>query len=82
MATADTDGDGVRDTFDLCPETVLGVEVDGFGCSLPQFCGGIDANDKAGRGACNSADWGNDEPGDEPEDCRARQGQCVPLSLG
>ena len=58
---------------------VLGAQVDGFGCSLVQFCGGIDVNDKAGRGACNSSDWSNDEPGDEAEDCRARQGECVPL---
>jgi OOP family OmpA-OmpF porin len=28
----DTDGDGVVDQFDRCPDTLLGVPVDGYGC--------------------------------------------------
>lgn len=28
----DTDGDGIIDAFDRCPDTPLGVPVDGFGC--------------------------------------------------
>ena len=32
----DTDGDGVNDYFDKCPNTSKGVKVDGSGCILPQ----------------------------------------------
>ncbi len=28
----DSDGDGVPDSIDRCPDTLIGVEVDGFGC--------------------------------------------------
>lgn len=31
----DTDGDGVSDYFDKCPNTEKGVQVDGAGCPLP-----------------------------------------------
>jgi OOP family OmpA-OmpF porin len=31
----DTDGDGVSDFFDKCPNTAYGVKVDGAGCPLP-----------------------------------------------
>jgi OOP family OmpA-OmpF porin len=34
--TVDTDGDGVPDLFDKCPNTPAGVKVDGAGCPLPQ----------------------------------------------
>jgi OOP family OmpA-OmpF porin len=30
----DSDGDGVKDRFDRCPDTILGAEVDPFGCVL------------------------------------------------
>jgi OOP family OmpA-OmpF porin len=33
--TADSDGDGVSDYFDKCPNTPAGVKVDGSGCPLP-----------------------------------------------
>ncbi|WP_460678785.1 OmpA family protein [Mucilaginibacter koreensis] len=33
--TADTDGDGVPDAYDKCPNTQRGVKVDGSGCPLP-----------------------------------------------
>ncbi|MET6998342.1 OmpA family protein [Chitinophaga defluvii] len=33
--TKDTDGDGVSDFFDKCPNTPTGVKVDGAGCPLP-----------------------------------------------
>ena len=33
--TADSDGDGVPDYFDKCPNTPTGVKVDGAGCPLP-----------------------------------------------
>lgn len=31
----DSDGDGVSDYFDKCPNTPVGVKVDGAGCTLP-----------------------------------------------
>lgn len=34
--TADSDGDGVIDLFDKCPNTPAGVKVDGAGCPLPK----------------------------------------------
>lgn len=33
---ADSDGDGVSDVFDKCPNTPSGDKVDGSGCSLPK----------------------------------------------
>ncbi|MBD1392193.1 OmpA family protein [Mucilaginibacter glaciei] len=33
--TADSDGDGVPDFYDKCPNTPAGVKVDGAGCPLP-----------------------------------------------
>jgi OOP family OmpA-OmpF porin len=33
--TTDTDGDGVPDQYDKCPNTPSGVKVDGSGCPLP-----------------------------------------------
>jgi hypothetical protein len=30
----DTDGDGVSDELDLCPDTPLGIAVDGTGCEI------------------------------------------------
>lgn len=35
-AKKDSDGDGVADIFDKCPNTENGVRVDGSGCPLPQ----------------------------------------------
>ncbi|EHQ28630.1 OmpA family protein [Mucilaginibacter paludis] len=34
--TQDSDGDGVPDLFDKCPNTPSGVKVDGAGCPLPK----------------------------------------------
>jgi len=34
--TVDTDGDGVPDLFDKCPNTPAGLKVDGSGCPLPK----------------------------------------------
>lgn len=36
-ATADSDGDGVADKFDKCPNTPPGTKVDGSGCPLPKM---------------------------------------------
>jgi hypothetical protein len=61
-ATADADGDGVRDRDDACAGTPGGAPVDGSGCSQSQFCGAIDVSGKSGRKLCPKADWQNDEP--------------------
>jgi OOP family OmpA-OmpF porin len=58
----DTDGDGVIDLFDRCPDTPLGVPVDGFGCpadvdhdGVPDYldsCPGTPAGTKVDRTGC------------------------------
>lgn len=37
----DSDGDGVPDKFDMCPDTPLGVKVDEFGCPLDSDGDGV-----------------------------------------
>lgn len=54
---ADTDHDGVIDTYDRCSLTVTGAAVDAQGCSVEQFCSGYTASS-----TCKAADWMNDEP--------------------
>jgi hypothetical protein len=61
-ATADADGDAVRDAADACAATPAGAVVDARGCSQAQFCAAIDASSKAGRTLCKKSDWNNDEP--------------------
>jgi len=61
-ATADTDGDGVRDLGDDCPNTPPSVAVDQQGCSQAQFCDAVSVQDATGRKTCLRADWQNDEP--------------------
>lgn len=74
----DADGDGRADPEDLCPETEPGLEVDGDGCSLAQFCEGIPLQSSPRRvRGCALADWRNDEPV-APRDCRADLGRCIP----
>lgn len=58
----DSDGDGVANVNDNCPETGSGAETDGSGCSLDQFCFGFDATQASGFRSCRKADWQNDEP--------------------
>jgi hypothetical protein len=80
IATADADGDGVRDTADACAATAAGAEVDLIGCSHAQFCSGINASTGPGGATCNNSDWQNDEAREHnPDDCKAKQGVCVPL---
>lgn len=86
-ATNDDDGDGIRDSNDVCAGTPAGTPVDQVGCSQEQFCNGIDVATSAGRRACKKADWRNDEPTmkSSEADCRvdrsALQGdRCVAVT--
>lgn len=36
VSVSDSDGDGVSDGYDRCPDTPLGTEVDGKGCPIPK----------------------------------------------
>ena len=53
--TADTDGDGVSDDDDTCPDTMAGATVDMMGCSDAQNGGGNNGGDD---GSGNSGDDG------------------------
>ena len=53
----DSDGDGEDDSTDLCPNTPPLAEVDSDGCSLEEFCTGIEAVSRDGRKGCKRADW-------------------------
>jgi len=65
----DSDGDGVDDGDDLCPDTSEGKEVDVDGCSSIQFCRGVEITIK-NRNDCIYADW-KDNEGRKPSDCYA-----------
>jgi hypothetical protein len=65
----DGDGDGEPDVSDQCPGTPAGGPVDDSGCSIDQFCDGIDVSTRFGRRLCRRADWRNDEPIGRPRDC-------------
>lgn len=41
LQTADTDGDGIIDEFDICPFTPAGVQVDKNGCPLDKDADGV-----------------------------------------
>jgi hypothetical protein len=75
-ATADTDGDGIRDLEDTCPDTASDAEVDQVGCSLTQFCAAINATTAHGAKVCKNSDWRNDEPlaVSNKGDCRLKKG--------
>jgi hypothetical protein len=76
-AFLDEDADGEHDSTDACPATLSGP-VDAGGCSLGQFCASFDVTTARGRGSCQNADWKNDEPLGNPQDCKARGNACEP----
>ncbi|MEJ6563203.1 MAG: hypothetical protein QNL85_05815, partial [Euryarchaeota archaeon] len=61
----DTDGDGVSDEDDMCPDTTAGATVDMMGCSDAQNGGGNNGgDDESGNGGDNgSGNGGNDGSG-------------------
>ena len=69
----DADGDGLFDQFDGCPDTPPGQTIDASGCSHGQFCASL-----AVPAVCNNGDWQNDEPLGNAQDCKAKQGTCMP----
>jgi uncharacterized membrane protein len=70
---ADSDGDGVLDLVDECDDTAPGDTVGALGCSLAQFCDGLE-----GLIACWLGDWRNDEPVGSPRDCAPTMTGCEP----
>ena len=72
----DSDGDGILDLIDQCPQTDSSASTDLLGCSQEQFCGTF-----SGRGLsalrCALADWKNDEPLGA-RDCRMWRKTCFP----
>lgn len=75
---ADPDQDGVPAIADQCADSALGADVDSVGCTQAQFCGAIDLSMPQGNNVCRHADWRNDEPVGNPDDCRPSGGACVP----
>jgi len=79
---SDSDGDGVSNNQDICPNSRFGEEVDQFGCDPFQFCGQFSCGT-----SCSQADW-QDNEGANPNDCvtafKADTGQpvCVPTTCG
>jgi hypothetical protein len=72
---SDTDGDGVPDPLDRCPNSAVGTTVDTAGCSRAQFCATFDATTPLGARACRRADWQNDQPtASSPKDCVVNRG--------
>ena len=65
----DPDDDAVIGARDDCAGTAAGIPVDSRGCTQADFCGTFDVSSGPGRAACNNADWGNDEPLVDAEDC-------------
>ena len=67
---ADDDGDGILNTYDICPQTLSNEEVDLGGCSLEEFCSSFNIKKE-----CKRADWKNDEP-KKAKDCTWVRRQC------
>jgi hypothetical protein len=74
-----SDGDGVPDTNDSCPDTNPDTTIDSSGCSQSQFCKPFVIESLFDALACIKADWMGDEPPPWPGDCRVSfdSGSCV-----
>jgi hypothetical protein len=69
----DGDKDGEPDASDRCPHTPINLEVDEAGCSLAEFCADLDLHRSRGEALCECADWKNDEPLGDSDDCQVRR---------
>jgi hypothetical protein len=69
----DQDSDGEPDVTDLCPDSI--GQVDSSGCSPSQFCNAFDISTSLGKQTCRKADWRNDEPLGQANDCRYDRGK-------
>ena len=60
--TTDSDSDGVTDTYDTCPNTPYGAEVDAFGCEIDDNTGGgtDSGGTDTGGGTTNTDNDGDD----------------------
>ncbi len=66
----DSDGDGLTDDQDACPDSPPGKLVDAAGCAQAEFCASI-AVGWSNLFGCLRADWQDDEPAHSfPRDCR------------
>jgi len=74
---ADADEDGVFDTLDRCADTTQGASANASGCSLDQFCRRQEVGSDPGRASCWNADFGNDEPLGNPQDCKVDESTCL-----
>jgi len=75
-AIKDTDHDSIADDYDLCPNTPINMPVDNNGCSSKQFCEKI-TNFQTNPNICLLADWKNNEPGLDPQDCMIQGAYCT-----
>ena len=65
----DSDVDGIKDIFDMCPNTPRLTKVDSVGCSANDFCSKITGNTNGVK--CLVADWkGNEARQMFPSDCQ------------
>lgn len=78
QVTADTDADGVPDLVDRCPSTAAS-SVDLAGCSQAEFCAAFDVSTGHGRTACRRADWMNNDPLGNTNDCEVARSECVAI---
>ena len=72
VLTTDTDGDGVSNDDDECPDTPSAEDVDLMGCSAMQFCNQIELGGfrHPSRSECGRADWQDNENSRFPLDCK------------
>jgi hypothetical protein len=82
---SDSDGDGVADQFDKCPDTPAGVAVDAHGCPIDTDGDGVpDYMDKEliTPTYCQPVDADGVGKCPDPECCKEAKGQCGNINFG